>query len=245
MRCTIVLKPLNKKLHEHANMTFVSIIKEAIKAYDKEYYEELYLDDERKGKNRRLKDFTFSYYINERTFSNGYIECNSDILLNISTAKLDMFMAIYNGFTLKKKYHYKGLDFKVEAIYKKKEHRITSNTVVLKTMSPMAIKNKNGHFLNLEDEQFTENINYIANNLVTMATGSGLRTELVFRPLSMKKVVVKQVIQDYKNGEEPFCVNAFKGIYELTGDSEDLNILLKTGLSFLRSQGFGMCEKVM
>lgn len=245
MRCTIVIKAVDNKIHEHANMTFVSLIKEAIRAYDEEYYEKLYLDDERKQKNRNLKDFTFSYYIDGRTFRDGYMICDNNILLNISTSGFETFMAIYNGFSMKKSYHYKGLNFEVIKIERKREQIVNSNTVVIKTMSPIAIKNKEGRFLDLDDNEFNENVNYIANKLVTMATGEGLKSEIKFKPLSMKKVVVKQIIQDYKNGEEPFCVNSFKGLYELTGDKLDLDVLLKTGISFLRSQGFGMCEKVM
>ena len=76
--------------------------------------------------------------------------------------------------------------------------------------------------------------------------GYGLKRELSFESLDMKKVVVKEPLRDFKKvtNREYQYVNAFKGKFELIGDIEDLNDIYKLGIGFKRGQAFGNLDVV-
>ncbi len=54
-------------------------------------------------------------------------------------------------------------------------------------MSPIIVKNKEGKYLDVEDSNYIECLNYIANLTLESIRGSGLRKPLEFIPLNFKK----------------------------------------------------------
>jgi CRISPR-associated endoribonuclease Cas6 len=62
----------------------------------------------------------------------------------------------------------------------------------------------------------------------------------------MKKVVVKENIRSSAENTDKaiFYVNAYSGIFKLSGDVEDLNYIYQGGIGYRRSQGFGMIDIV-
>ena len=60
----------------------------------------------------------------------------------------------------------------------------------------------------------------------------------------MRKKVVKEEIEGFKENtnKDIMYVNCYHGLFNLEGDIEDLNVLLKSGLGFRRSEGYGLFE---
>ena len=76
--------------------------------------------------------------------------------------------------------------------------------------------------------------------------GYGIKKDIEFENLDLKKVVVKEPFREFQRvtKREYQCVNSYKGRFILRGDNEDLNDIYKLGLGFKRGQGFGNLEVV-
>ena len=155
-------------------------------------------------------------------------------------------MKIYNGFVKKKQYKYKEYELKKIRVDLVKEKKITKEQVIFKTLSPICVKNKEGKFLDIDDNEYLKELNYVTNMILNNYRGYGLKRELSFESLDMKKVVVKEPLRDFKKvtNREYQYVNAFKGKFELIGDIEDLNDIYKLGIGFKRGQAFGNLDVV-
>ena len=226
-------------------MMFVSLIKKAVFNYDENLYKHLYkYGNDRK--NKHTKDFTFSTYKENYKIDvkNSQIKLNS-VILNVSSPNRSLILQMYNSFLRLDKYTYKN-----KYTLKKKKIKIIHHSIIknnyalLKTMSPIVIKNKYGYFLDITDKEYVKSLNYIANKVLFNYRGYGLQRTLEFTPVDMKKVVVKEHIENFCEitGKKEFCINAFKGVFILKGDTTDLNDIYMLGLGFRRNQGFGMLD---
>lgn len=227
------------------NMMFVSLIKESLKKVNKDYYERLYNYE---GKNnKKIKNFCYSVMLKNFIISNDEFKIKDRILFNVSTPDYEFGINVYNGllntinFDYQNKYHIKKL--KIHLI---KEKSIKQDQVVLKTLSPICIKDKSNNFILPDDKNYADNVNYIVNESLHSFRGYGLKKPLDFEKILMKRVVVKEKIRGFKEvtDKDIFYVNASSGIFKLTGDIEDLNLIYKLGIGFRRSQGFGMIDIV-
>ena len=127
-----------------------------------------------------------------------------------------------------------------------KEKKSTKEQVIYKTLSPICVKNKEGKFLDIDDNEYLKELNYVTNMILNNYRGYGLKRELSFESLDMKKVVVKEPLREFKKvtNREYQYVNAFKGKFALIGDIEDLNDIYKLGIGFKRGQAFGNLDVV-
>lgn len=221
---------------------FVSFIKRALMISDEDYFKSLY--NYKNKSNKKIKDFTFSVMPSFFNIENDEMILSDGLKFYFSTVNLETALYFYNGITNIKSHEYKK-EYKIFKTnsYLIKEKQIMSNGVIFNTMSPFFIKDKNNKILDVSDENFELELNYLANNILLLR-GEGLRKKLKFENISLKKVVVKQEIADFtqNTGKKFFNVNALKGLFKLTGDREDLNYLYKSGLSFRKSEGLGMLE---
>lgn len=224
------------------NMLFVSLIKEALKKVNKDYYEKLYYYGD--NNNKKIKNFTFSTFLKDFNIEGDIIYIKDKLYFNISSPDYEFGINIYNGLLSMNKFIYKNFTLNRCKISLEKEKFINSEEVIFKTMSAMCIKNKENNFLSPEDLNYGEELNYVVNKSIESFRGYGLKKELQFKSINMKKVVVKESIRNFKNitNKDIFYVNAYKGIFKLTGDIEDLNLIYQLGIGFRRSQGFGMID---
>lgn len=233
-----------KRFPCYYNALGISIIKESLKASDEEYYKKLYFYKEKS--NKATKNFSYSIFIKDYTIENTEFIVNDRVTMYLSTPDLEFGLKIYNGFVKKKQYKYKEYELKKIRVDLVKEKKITKEQVIFKTLSSICVKNKEGKFLDIDDNEYLKELNYVTNMILNNYRGYGLKRELSFESLDMKKVVVKEPLRDFKKvtNREYQYVNAFKGKFELIGDIEDLNDIYKLGIGFKRGQAFGNLDVV-
>lgn len=225
-------------------MMFVSLIKDALCRVNEEYYDKLYNFE---GKNNKeIKPFSFAVMLKDFEMMGEEILIKDRVNLNITTPDYEFGINVYNGILNSRTFKYKEYMLEKLKISLVKEKHINEEQVVFKTMSPICIKDKNNNFIAPDDSAYVEELNYIADKALTAYRGYGLKQKLEFEKVLMKKVVVKEDIKAFKEttGKEIFYINAYSGIFKLSGDIEDLNFIYQTGAGFRKSQGFGMLEIV-
>lgn len=245
MRFKVVFKSKNKKLPIGYRTLFSSLFKSILEKSDKEYFKEVYFYEEKK--NKKIKNLNFSVYLQNFKIGSNEIEVDGDIILNITTPDFRMGLDLYNGlvklkqFTFKKKYELNKI-----SLTKVKESVIKDKLNVFKTLSPIYIKDKYNNDLDINDENFNKELNYISDKYLKEFRGFGLKEELNFTPIKMKKQICKEEIEDFTRitGKKYLLVKCYSGIFSLEGDQEDVEILLKSGLGFRRSFGFSMISIV-
>lgn len=224
-------------------MMFVSLLKKALEKSNKEYFNKLYNFDGRK--NKKLKPFVFSIFLEDYKVQEEEIKINGKINLTLSTPDTELFINLYNGLLNTKKHRFNDeYTLSIGKIILLKEREIISETVEFKALSPIVLKGKSGRFLTLEDKEYEEELNYIADLTLKTFRGKGLTRKLEFTPLNYKKVVLKERITGFKKiaNKDVFYITGYKGTFKLCGDKEDLKLLYSLGLGFRRSEGFGYIE---
>ena len=223
---------------------FASVIKGAIKNSSKEMFEEVYLYGEKKTK--QSKNFVFSVFMKEFKIVNDDFEVKGNIKLIISSPDSELMLHIYNGLFAKREVKYKGYELTLQRVNLLKEKLPTTGDAVFKTLSPIAVKGMNGKFLDFEDEEYVDALNYISDVIIKGFRGYGLKAALEFVPVGMKKQVVKLKHEEFKalNEDRTLYVHAYRGLFRLKGDPEDLALITQMGLGFRRSTGFGNVQLV-
>lgn len=222
----------------------VSLIKEAIKKSSEEYYEKLYFYNEKN--NKTSKNFTFSFYIKGYKIEGDNFTVNDRVIMYISTPDLELGLHIYNGIINSKILKYKDCEMTRLRVSLLKETDILGDEVVFNTLSPICIKDNNGKFLDIDNENYIKELNYIVDTVLKNYRGYGIKKEINLENIGLKKVVVKEPLREFQKitKREYQFVNSYKGIFRLKGDNEDLNDIYKLGLGFKRGQGFGNLEVV-
>ncbi|NFG26351.1 CRISPR-associated endoribonuclease Cas6 [Clostridium botulinum] len=245
MRFKIVLNALDNKIPIGNRFMICSLLKNAIEKGDKELFNEIYYFQDKK--NKKIKDFTFAIYLNDYDVKESYIDVYGDISVTITTPNYNFGIALYNGLLSIKEFNYKEkYSLAIKKIILLKENKVKNNEVKCKTLSPIYIKDKDNKPVEIQNDNFEELINYISDIYLKSYRGYGLREKLKFKPISMKKVVIKEEISRFKEEtkKDYIFINGYKGIFNLMGDIEDLNILLQSGIGFRRSEGFGLIDLI-
>ena len=248
---------------------FMGIIKEAIRKTDNEYYQHLYFYQHKTNKAARPFCFAVRFPFDrvklkekERFYLQGPGQ------LHLSTPDPFLFTCLYNGLLKIKKekeeFPYRGYSLKIDRMFMLNEKKITGNEAVFKTLSPILIENKaekpclpfdkktGTPFSDTDEEyqEFLKELNYIADKTLCGVRGHlglkeiGLKEELIFFPIKLRKEVVKHKVRERDEKEKIYTFTCFSGMFKLKGHPEDLNLLSQVGLGFRRAQGFGMLEVV-
>ncbi|KXZ39974.1 CRISPR-associated protein, Cas6 family [Alkalithermobacter thermoalcaliphilus JW-YL-7 = DSM 7308] len=225
------------------HMMIVSLIKDALKKSNENYFKNIYLYDEEKA-NKRPKHFCFSVYMKDFKKQDDIFIINDEVIVNISTPDYEFFVNLYNGLLKIKEFKYKDFTINNVRMSILKEKDINETSILFNTLSPICIKDKNNKPIDINDERFEEELNYIVDKTLLSYRGYGLKKKLRFIPCKFKKVVVKQDIQKFKKNTDKkyYYVNAYSGVFKLNGNVQDLKDIYLLGLGFKRSQGFGMIE---
>ncbi|MEG2918439.1 MAG: CRISPR-associated endoribonuclease Cas6 [Clostridium sp.] len=220
-----------------------SMIKKAIENSDKEYYKELYLFDNKK--NKKIKPFCFGVYFNDYKINGNLVKVNGNISIIVSTPDYNIGIALYNGLLNMNEYNFKNeYTFMKRRVMLEKENNISSEKVKFKTLSPIHIRDKENNAIDVTDSRFDKELNYITNVLLDSYRGYGLKEKLIFTPINMKKMVIKEKISGFvdNSSKEYIYINAYAGRFTLEGDIEDLKLLMQLGIGFRRSEGFGLID---
>lgn len=224
-------------------MMFVSMIKEALQTVNSEYYKNLYSYGENK-RNKKSKNFCFSVFMKDFEMQENVFKVKDKIIFNISSPDYEFMFNVYSGLQRMKTFRYKNFTVEKIRIRPMKERKITSETTIFNTISPICIKDKEDNMLHISEDKYVEELNYIANKVLENFRGKGLKRQLRFMPIDMKKRIVKEDIKVFRENtnKQFFYVNSYVGRFALNGDIEDLKDIYMLGLGFKRNQGFGMIE---
>jgi len=253
-------------LYRHRVM---SLFKEALKISDEEYKNLLYAENFPKPftfnvhfpKGYRIEkeslviDETFIVE-NLETF---YIPENQFLVIYVSSPDYRFLVSLYNGLLRLKNFAFSSdrtmivggdrLFWKVEKVVPLKGKPILKNRIIVKTCSPLLVEENKGRFKRpvlFKESGFKEIFNEISDKKLKTLRGKGLKGEISIRPLSVEKVIVKHTLDGFRKstGKPYMFLTANRGIFELSGDVEDLNYLVEMGLGSRTGQGFGMVEVV-
>lgn len=220
------------------NMKICSLLKEALKTSDEEYFKKLYYYGEDKA-NKKSKDFCYSVYINNPRIEGKEILCDNYIIINVSSPNEEFMLNLYNGLVKFKNYKLYGL--KKENIKFIPSKEVLNRFIICNTLSPIYIQDKDKNPLMYYDKNFLKEFRYMSDLILRNYRGYGLLEEIDFIPLDMKKIVCKERITKFTKitGKEYMYLNANKGIFALKGNPKDLNDLSNLGLGFKRNEGYG------
>lgn len=230
-------------------MMITSLIKHSLQQSDEDYFKNMYYYEEKK--NKKIKPFTFSVFFRDYKIEKDIVNLNGNGTVLVSTCDYNFGINLYNGLLKLKdsKYEYeykRSFTIMLEKITLEKEKDINQSRIFCKTLSPIHVKNKNNKPLDINEEAFNEELNYICNLSLENFRGEGLREKLCLTPVKMNKVVAKEKISDFKkiNNKEYIYIEGYKGTFYLEGNIQDLKSLMQIGLGFRRSEGFGMIDIV-
>ena len=103
-----------EKLPLSSNMMFVSLIKEALRKSDSEYYDRLYSFN---GKaNKKSKNFCFSVKMKGFGIDKDIANIKDDVSLLISSPDTEFMLYLYNGLLKNCEFSYKDYHIKKERI---------------------------------------------------------------------------------------------------------------------------------
>ncbi|WP_170958226.1 CRISPR-associated endoribonuclease Cas6 [Bacillus pseudomycoides] len=240
MRVQVTLK--TKCLPISYHFLFVSVIKQSLSCIDEKLVQDLYTFKDKS--NKCSKDFTFSVYVHKYVKKQDEFIVDGHVKWIVSSSDPEFMLYLYNGLMTKQHFQYKDYDLYVKQVNLIPEKLPTKEKIFCKTMSPIHIKNKEGHTLSPYDDSFQPAFQYISNQTVLNATGMPLREAIKMTPVDMKKVIVKQQHDAFRklNDKSTLYVEAYRGTFELEGSVQDLQTLYQIGLGMRRSQGFGNIE---
>ena len=228
MKILVAGKMKNKKISLSYRMFILSMIKKIISDFDQSYFEEMFFYEGKKTK--KTKPFTFSVFFKDYKINRDFVDVEGEVKI------------LFNGFMKMKEYG----DFEKTSVRIEKERKVEENEAIFKTLSPIFIKDTNNKALEIEDENYNKELNYFANLSLKSFRGYGLKEELVFTPLKMKKVVVKEEISGFKEktNKKYIYFNSYSGVFHLRGDKDDLNLLKELGIGVRRNSGFGSIDLI-
>ncbi|ATA60325.1 crispr-associated protein cas6 [Geobacillus stearothermophilus] len=218
-------------------MMLVSMIKEALRVSDEQYYERLY-------DSVSMKPFSFSTYLKNFRFADQEVYLEG-ITITVSSPDHEFLLHLYNGLQQKQVFLYKHYQLVKEKIRMLPEKTITDSTAVFRTLSPMLVEDKNQKPVSPDAPDYEEHVNYLADLILRQYRGNGLLSPLIVRPLRWRKVVVKETNHEFEathGGGDVLYFTAYQTLFSLTGHPTDLQLLYQLGLSKRRNQGFGLLE---
>lgn len=247
MKIKVIFKAKDKMFPISYRMMITSLIKKSLELSDERYFKDIYYYEEKK--NKKIKPFTFSVFFKDYKIEKDEVNLNGNGSIIISTCDYNFGINLYNGLLKLKSYFYKkesGYEIILEKIILEKEKIINESRIFCKTLSPIHIKDKNNEAVEINEERFNEELNYICNLSLNTFRGYGLKEKMYFTPVNMKKVVAKEKIESFRelNNKEYIYIEGYKGNFYLEGNIEDLRMLMQLGVGFRRSEGFGMIDLV-
>ncbi len=239
MRFRVEISLENEKICKDKNRIILSLLKHCYKSYDQKYFNDLYEENLSKRKS-----YTFSMYMGECKFLKEEILIpDKKIYLNFTTNDMRDGIMFYNSILINKgkDFPIKSNTLKIENINMLKEERIYDNEIIVKTMSPIVVREHKGNniktwYHSLNDakgqEIFMENLKY---QLIEefgkdrILDVKEVKAEILFN----KEVKVKH-----------YSIEVLSNICKirLIGKPYLLDYLYKSGIGSRKNSGFGMID---
>lgn len=224
-------------------MLLVSLIKQALANANPAYYERLYGAD---APTKRMKPFCMGLYLQDFRLDEDVIRLRHASLL-VSSPDPEFMLHVYNGLLTIEKFTHRGYSLQRGGIRLLPEAAISQSSVEVRTLSPLLIEDEQGKPVGPSAPGFAEHVAYYADRILHNYRGHGLLAPLVVTPGPMRKQVIRESNQRFREtqpGRRWLYFTAYKGRLQLQGHPVDLQLLYQLGLSKRRSQGFGLLDVV-
>lgn len=238
MRFTVDVTLGSESIGKDKNRMVMSLFKHCLSKSDVEYYRKIYETGE-----PNQKDMTFSIFMPECRFLRDTIVIPSKTMrIHVSLYDLQMGIQFYSSMMAQvgEEYRYHDISLTINKVTLQKEKVISSKKVVFKTTSPCVARehnddNKSNWFHSLSTEKgkemFLHNIKVQAlENFPDKQSDIG---EISIRVLKNKEVKVKHY---------GVVVLANLAVFEMQAETYLLDYFYKSGVSSMKSSGFGMLE---
>lgn len=252
MRIKLHFELENKIIPKDYRILILSFIKHSLEKNFEKSYKEIY------ESKPIMKFFTFSVYLPKPKIEKDKIELDKNYFNAVfSIYDNKRFIEFYNSFNSmiiknneenkEHPYPLKDNKMRLKNITMENEKIITSNRAIIKFLSPLVVRKheeitinekRKGKdiYLDFNDSDFNEQLNYSVTRLIKDLKLNGVNSNIKLEPCkSARKTVV-----DFKN----VLIHSSIGEYIISGESELLNILYKTGIGSKRSGGFGMFDVI-
>lgn len=211
---------------------FLSLIKSALQMSDPASYEKYY-------QQPIIKPFTFSVHFPDLLgLENNLFRVGSSVRFVLSSNQAELLTYLYNGLRGKALYPYPLFEnaLTLKNISITFPRKITQQTVLFKTVSPILINNKgkSNWYLMPEEEGFDEGLSFNIQELSKAFLGAE-NVDFKFEPLRYKEK------KTFHYGQ---FMRGYHGLFQMNAPSEFLNLIFNIGLGNRRSQGFGMIDLV-
>lgn len=214
----------------------LSIIKEMIYNGSNEYYQKIF-----EQKKLNPKPFAYSTYIKNLSIKDQYIT-GDELVVTVSSSSYEFMLNLLNGSKKRREYAYKNHDFLLISKRMLPVHKITSNSVIFRTKSPILVESKNKRPVLSKEPSFEREFRYICSLLI-----KELYHRQPFEPIQVIKTAMKkQVIKESLHQEikSPIYLTTNKGLIHLKGHPDDLQAIYDNGVGFRRSLGLGLLDVV-
>ena len=242
MRLELRLELKEPKLPKDNKSIWLSFLKNVLSSCaDGQYYEKYY-------NGTAPKDFAFSILLPHPKFQGDQIELEGTSVKMIFSAdeRGKTGLIFYAAFLEAKNKVFplpEGNAMTLQAVYMKKEHHITSNKVLFKTVvgGGLVVREHNeetnkDHFYSFDEEGFMRVLEMVLRNeLVHAKFPEYLINEVSVDVISCKKILVKQY---------GIYVDANVGMFQVEGHPDILNYLYQAGMGSKRSMGYGLLDVV-
>ena len=252
MRIKLHFELENNIIPKDYRILILSFIKHSLEKNFEKSYKEIY------ESKPIMKFFTFSVYLPKPKIEKDKIELDKNYFNAVfSIYDNKRFIEFYNSFNSmiiknneenkEHPYPLKDNKMRLKNITMENEKIITSNRAIIKFLSPLVVRKheeitinekRKGKdiYLDFNDSDFNEQLNYSVSRLIKDLKLNGMNSNVKLEPCkSARKTVV-----DFKN----VLIHSSIGEYIISGESELLNILYKTGIGGKRSGGFGMFDVI-
>ncbi|WP_163327727.1 CRISPR-associated endoribonuclease Cas6 [Desulfurobacterium thermolithotrophum] len=211
--------------------------------------------------------FTPEDYPELREMETFYLPENTFLTIWISSTDYRFLISLYNGLQKLKTFNFSSddtmlvngekLTWEIKKVFAIEDRVVMSRKVLLKTCSPVLIeKSINGKKkpVLFTDDDFEKELNFVMDKILKSLRGYGLKEPLSFKvavdpknrkPLA-KSQKVKHTLKEFreKTGLPYMTLTVNRGMFQIEGDPEDINYMLKIGIGNRTGQGFGMVEVV-
>jgi len=223
-----------KQLPRAYRLFTLSIIKEMVKQGSKEYYEICFQQNKLK-----MKPFSHASFIQNLQLKDNQI-FGDKLILTVSSSSYEFIMHLINGSQRNNFYKYKDYELKLSNKRLLPKSPQLTEKVFFKTLSPMLIEDSYGNPLLHDDENFEKEFNYYAGLLAKTLYHRQLYRPIQINVNSAKKMVIQENLHQHQN--DPIFITANHGVFLVSGDPRDLEMIYQNGIGRRRSLGFGLLD---
>lgn len=239
MRLRLSFKTSNDEFPLDYRKKFIHFIKNSLKNYDMELFNEMYAGN-------KMKDFTFSVYFKDSKFLKDRIIIGKDkeVTMFVLVGDIATSISLFNAFTKQKNVELKTAttSLTLERISMLDTSPVKDNKVLIKFLSPLVLQEHspdNDYFYSIAHDNFLSIAREVVKSQLEKLGFRGDFKEEDFLIVPHPHSARKTVVRFYEKQ-----IECSIGEFILMGSKEVLEALYLYGMGSKRSAGFGMFEIV-